>query len=324
MPHFIVDIFSETAQTIEIARLSSRVSGRSKEEVLAIAESFYKDYHMPVDKECFAVVMREFGRLIPQEYQPEYYRQKISEYGSAAVWADSLFAQSVFADHQRIKELGEDYHDVLLNDPASQFYLNMQNWALPYLHRAREINRVLKLDYRDYMRGQMDFADYNAANGKGKGRTVYYPDANLTLRVSYGHVRGYSPSDGIYFTPVSTLTGIIQKDNPEIYDYNIPQKLREIYAARDFGRWTDSNGEVPVCFLATNHTTGGNSGSPVINAEGNLIGINFDRVWEGTMSDIDFDPEFCRNISLDIRYVLFVIDKFADADHLLEEMTFVD
>ena len=324
MPHFIVDIFSETAQTIEIARLSSRVSGRSKEEVLAIAESFYKDYHMPVDKECFAVVMREFGRLIPQEYQPEYYRQKISEYGSAAVWADSLFAQSVFADHQRIKELGEDYHDVLLNDPASQFYLNMQNWALPYLHRAREINRVLKLDYRDYMRGQMDFADYNATIGKGKGRTVYYPDANLTLRVSYGHVRGYSPSDGIYFTPVSTLTGIIQKDNPEIYDYNIPQKLREIYAARDFGRWTDSNGEVPVCFLATNHTTGGNSGSPVINAEGNLIGINFDRVWEGTMSDIDFDPEFCRNISLDIRYVLFVIDKFADADHLLEEMTFVD
>ena len=115
----------------------------------------------------------------------------------------------------------------------------------------------------------------------------------------------------------------MEKDNPNVFDYNIPQKLRDIYAARDFGRWTDANEEVPVCFIATNHTTGGNSGSPVIDRHGNLIGINFDRVWEGTMSDIVFDPDFCRNISLDIRYVLFIIDKVAGAHHLLDEMTFV-
>jgi hypothetical protein len=116
----------------------------------------------------------------------------------------------------------------------------------------------------------------------------------------------------------------MEKDNPDIFDYNIPQRLRDIYAAKDYGRWADATGEVPVCFIATNHTTGGNSGSPVINANGDLIGLNFDRVWEGTMSDIVFDPEICRNISLDVRYVLFVIDKVADADHLLTEMTFVD
>ena len=116
----------------------------------------------------------------------------------------------------------------------------------------------------------------------------------------------------------------MEKDNPEIFDYNIPQRLRDLYAAKDYGRWADESGEVPVCFIATNHTTGGNSGSPVINADGNLIGLNFDRVWEGTMSDIVFDPEICRNISLDIRYVLFIIDKVADADHLIEEMTLVD
>jgi hypothetical protein len=116
----------------------------------------------------------------------------------------------------------------------------------------------------------------------------------------------------------------MEKDNPEIFDYNIPQRLRDIYVQKDYGQWADATGEVPVCFIATNHTTGGNSGSPVINAEGDLIGLNFDRVWEGTMSDIVFDPDICRNISLDVRYVLFIIDKVADADHLLEEMTFVE
>ena len=116
----------------------------------------------------------------------------------------------------------------------------------------------------------------------------------------------------------------MEKDNPEIFDYNIPQRLRDIYESKDYGRWTDKNGEVPVCFIATNHTTGGNSGSPVINANGELIGLNFDRVWEGTMSDIVFDPEICRNISLDIRYVLFILDKAAGATHLIEEMTLVE
>ena len=228
---------------------------------------------------------------------------------------EELFEESVFADHAKMKALGEDYHDVLLNDPASQFYLHMQSWALPHLNKARAINRELQLAYRTYMRGQIDFAP---------DRTVYYPDANLTLRVSYGHIKGYNPADGVYYEPSSTLTGIIEKDNPEIFDYDIPQNLRDIYAEKDFGRWADENGEVPVCFIATNHTTGGNSGSPIIDKDGNLIGINFDRVWEGTMSDIVFDPEICRNISLDVRYLLFVIDKVADADHLIEEMTLVE
>ena len=116
----------------------------------------------------------------------------------------------------------------------------------------------------------------------------------------------------------------MEKDNPEIFDYNIPQRLRDIYATKDYGRWADASGEVPVCFIATNHTTGGNSGSPVINADGNLIGLNFDRVWEGTMSDIVFDPEICRNIALDVRYVLFTIEKIGGAGYLLDEMTFTE
>lgn len=313
--HFIVDIFSETAQTIEISRLARQVSGHNLETVKNISRSFFKDYYMPIDKECFVALMKEFGNMIPADHQPKFYKEQIQKHGTVEGWADYLFANSVFADAAKMESLGEDYHDILIHDPASIYYIEMQNWALPHLNKARALNRDLQLLYRTYMRGQMDFAP---------DRTVYYPDANLTLRVSYGHIKGYSPYDGAYYHPSSTLKGIIEKDNPEIFDYNIPQKLRDIYHNRDFGRWVDERGEVPVCFIATNHTTGGNSGSPVINAEGNLIGINFDRVWEGTMSDIDFDLDFCRNISLDIRYVLFTIEKIGGASYLFKEMTFVD
>ena len=134
--------------------------------------------------------------------------------------------------------------------------------------------------------------------------------------IAYGNVKGYSPADAIYYEPISTLKGIIEKDNPDIFDYNIPQKLRDIYAQ-------GGHENQPICFLATNHTTGGNSGSPVLDANGNLIGINFDRVWEGKMSDIAYDPEICRNISIDVRYVLFNIEYIGGAGYLLKEMEFV-
>lgn len=154
--------------------------------------------------------------------------------------------------------------------------------------------------------------------------SVFFPDANLTLRVAYGHVKGFAPSDGVYYKPYSTIEGIMQKENPDIYDYVVEPRLKELYDKKDYGRYANSVGELPVGFLATNHTTGGNSGSPVLNADGRLVGINFDRCWEGTMSDLIFDPNYCRNISLDIRYCLFIIDKFAGASHLIDEMTIVE
>ncbi len=151
----------------------------------------------------------------------------------------------------------------------------------------------------------------------------YFPDANSTLRVTYGQVRGYSPRDAVYYDPVSYLDGVIEKYVPGDYEFDVPQKLIDLYEAKDFGQYTDKNGKVPVCFLGTNHTTGGNSGSPAIDAHGNLIGLNFDRVWEGTMSDMNYDPEICRNIMVDARYILFIIDKYAGAKHLIDEMKLV-
>ncbi|WP_158840952.1 S46 family peptidase [Polaribacter sp. L3A8] len=153
--------------------------------------------------------------------------------------------------------------------------------------------------------------------------TRYFPDANSTLRVTYGQVRGYSPKDAVYYNPVSYLDGVIEKYIPGDYEFDVPEKLRELHKTKDYGQYADKNGKVPVCFLGTNHTTGGNSGSPAIDAEGNLIGLNFDRVWEGTMSDMNYDPEICRNIMVDVRYVLFIVDKYAGATHLIDEMTLV-
>lgn len=173
-----------------------------------------------------------------------------------------------------------------------------------------EINNLQKV----YMKGLMEIAAENKKN--------IYPDANFTLRVTYGKVEGYEPRDGIAYKYYTTLDGVAEKYDSTNYDFNVPQRLLELHKKKDYGNYA-TNGKIIPCFLASNHTTGGNSGSPVLNGKGQLIGINFDRVWEGTMSDIMFDPEKCRNITLDIRYVLFIVDKFAGAKWLIEEMNLV-
>ena len=332
---YTTDYYNETVRAVEISNLAMSIARLylvghedlvtfDSEKAAEIMARFYKDYYLPIDKECFVALMNEFDKNMSEEFKPQYFKDRLAQFGSIEAWAEHMFSESIFADPARAAALtssdniAEDMQDVL-NDPATEFLNEFLKWyysdILPVTER---LNQDLQLAYRDYMRGQMVYCRTQRVP------KAFYPDANLTLRVAYGHIKGYSPADGTYYMPSSTIKGIMEKDNPEIFDYNIPQRLRDIYAQKDYGQWADATGEVPVCFIATNHTTGGNSGSPVINAEGDLIGLNFDRVWEGTMSDIVFDPDICRNISLDVRYVLFIIDKVADADHLLEEMTFVE
>ncbi len=337
---FATDYYSETARTIELANFAAGILGSFKvdketkavsfdaKKAEGIVESFYKDYHLPIDKECFVAVMTEFDKNMSAEFKPAYFKEKMKKYGSAQKWADAIFGKSIFADRAKVAKLlagagsekaAAKARKAVAADPATEFATEFAKWYAADVqpHTAR-LNQELQLAYRDYMRGQMVYCRTQRVP------KAFYPDANLTLRVAYGHIKGYSPSDAVYYKPSSTIKGIMQKDNPEIFDYNIPQRLRDIYAQKDYGRWADETGEVPVCFIATNHTTGGNSGSPVINADGDLIGLNFDRVWEGTMSDIVFDPEICRNISLDVRYVLFTIEKIGGANYLFDEMVFVD
>ena len=339
---FAADYYNETARAIELTSFAAEYAKRlekaacasspdeatqARESAKRLAAAFYKDYYMPIDKESFIALMDMFDRNIPSGFKPEYFTESMGRYGSAEAWADSLFGNSVFSDSSALTKtvaaacadgVGTDI-TLLTDDPAVEFGNEFRKWYMEGIRSVvQRLGSEITLLYRDYMKGQMEF---------NKDR-AFYPDANLTLRVAYGSVQGYSPADGTYYLPMSTIEGIMQKDNPDIFDYNIPQRLRDIYAEKDYGEWTvtDASGRltVPVCFIATNHTSGGNSGSPVINADGDLIGINFDRVWEGTMSDIVFDPDLCRNISLDIRYVLFIIDKVAGAGHLIDEMTFTD
>ena len=326
---FATDYYSETVRTVEVAnfamstaRLFKQTDSTvtfDKERAAEMSEAFYKDWYLPIDKESFVAVMNEYEKNVPAGFKPEYYKNKLASYGSIEAWADDIFTNSVFIDPAKVEALVAEDREAVMADPATEFFNEFLKWYSTDIQPVTaRLNQELQLTYRDYMRGQMTYCRTQRV------MKDFYPDANLTLRVAYGHIKGYSPADGVYYTPSSTIKGIMEKDNPDIFDYNIPQRLRDIYAEKDYGRWADASGEVPVCFIATNHTTGGNSGSPVINADGDLIGLNFDRVWEGTMSDIVFDPEICRNIALDVRYVLFTIDKIGNADYLFDEMTFTE
>ena len=311
--------YQETASQIDLPKFATGiVKGLSEapDKVAASAKSFYANYGPEMDKETFIAMMDMFEKRVPESFKPDYFKEQMNLYGTVSAWADAFFSESVFADPERVAALKKKDLAALKKDPVVRFDSAFSAWyQQAVLPEWKRLGVETNLLMRDYMRGQMMMGDGEAL----------YPDANLTLRVAYGHVEGYSPSDGVYYTPVSTVKGVMEKDNPEIFDYDIPQSLRDMYAksvAEDPAGV--GIGSVPVCFLATNHTTGGNSGSPVINADGNLIGINFDRVWEGTMSDIVFDPDYCRNISLDIRYLLFVVRELGHANHLLDEMTFVN
>ena len=274
------------------------------------------DQHSPVDEaiftECY-LYMWQHG-FAAHNYAPD-----------AATLERSLkkaYDKSVLNNPKKLEKLLSGSTDKLIDfcrnrkDPALELFDAAYTYCYSDKKRAQyneaddNIQRLMRL----YVKGQMEM--YPDSN--------FFPDANLTLRVAYGHVEGFKPKDAVYYTPYSTIDGIMEKENPEIYDYRVEPKLKELWRKKDYGQYATAKGEMPVAFIATNHTTGGNSGSPVLNADGQLIGINFDRCWEGTMSDLLFDPAYCRNISLDIRYCLFIIDKFAGARHLVDEMTLVN
>ncbi|MEE4199055.1 MAG: S46 family peptidase [Bacteroidales bacterium] len=325
------DYLWESVFPIEIVRFTSRfdhllemLETEAGEEAITneienlqqLKDRFFKDYVKDIDREIFYQLIPFYFENVSEEFQPDLTHLNFS--GDYRQWVSELYQNSVFDDEEDLNRLlrvdNLDELAELKEDPIYLFYQEFDDVYQDRIKPTRDsLNGIIQTLYRSYMQGLM----------KMQKDKILFPDANFTMRVSYGEVKGSYPRDGIKYLYYTTLDGVIEKDNPQIYDYDVPDRLTEIYQQKDFGRY-EVNGTVPVCFLATNHTTGGNSGSPVLDAEGNLVGLNFDRVWEGIMSDMIFDPQQSRNISVDIRYVLFIIDKYAGATHLIDEMTIVE
>jgi hypothetical protein len=273
------------------------------------ADAFFKDYDVATDRQTLAEMLRLYNTAgLDGKWIPDVVTFPTPVDGYERLAAD-LFAASSFTDPEKlsraIANLDTTLVKQLAEEPLSRMLEGLNQFLastiLPSLAAIQQ--ELTELD-RSWMRALMEM----------QPERLFYPDANSTFRVSFGKVAGYEAMDAVYYRPGTTLAGIMQKDNPAIHDYNVPQRLRDLHAEA---------GDVPVCFIATNHTTGGNSGSPVLNADGHLIGLNFDRAWEGVMSDYAYRPEICRNISVDIRYVLFLIDRYAGAKHLINEMELV-
>lgn len=306
---YLQEAFLRAVEILTPARYSGSLKGAELGKAL---KGFYKDYNMPTDRR----VAKRMFRIVKENCKelPSVFAEVIDKRfgGDTDAYVDYLYDNSVFADEQRAlaavasgKELKEDPAAVLSESIVG---------------KMRELSKAQK-------EGRQKYADghrlYIAGLMRMQPKKAWASDANFTIRLTYGRILPYNPADGIRYNYYTTLKGVMEKENPENpTEFTVPAKLKELYAAKDFGRYANAKGELPTCFLADCDITGGNSGSPVLNAKGSLIGLAFDGNWEAMSGDVAFEPELQRTIAVDVRYVLFVIDKFAGAGWLLDELQF--
>jgi hypothetical protein len=330
---FARDYYNEIVSRIElfsiVGQLNSLVSALAKEgesgyqkRLLQVTDNLndlFNEYNSSVDKKLFETLMEMYmkdqeDRCVSMKLKELLRHEGGNNLGNLAsiLYGAGTFTNKTFIT-ELLKKPSAEVAQAIAGSEISALYADMlKTYQTEVQGKLNEIqSRINKLQ-RTYMQAQMDVMK----------ERKFYPDANSTLRVTYGNVKSYNPRDAVQYDHYTYLDGVMEKYKPGDYEFDVPEKMRSLYTHKDYGQY-GSNGKMPVCFIAANHTTGGNSGSPALDAWGNLVGLNFDRVWEGTMSDINYDPSICRNIMVDIRYVLFIVDKFAGASHLVQEMKLV-
>lgn len=275
-----------------------------------------KDYAPEVDKKIAKVMLKEYRSLVPAKSQPAYFSLIDKKFkGDVDRFVDYLFDKSIYGSEENFDKFKtRPSVKALEQDPMILFAKSVQEEKANLNAALADFDSGYALAHKEYVKGLLAMYQ-DKAN---------FPDANFSLRLTYGQVKGYRPKDAVYYNGQTTLDGVMEKEDSTNWEFVVPSRLKALYEAKDFGRYQMPDGRMPVAFSATTHTTGGNSGSPVLNANGELIGINFDRNWEGVGGDIQYLPDYQRSIIVDIRYVLFLIDKYAGAGYLLEEMDLVE
>jgi len=280
------------------------------------ARKFYKDYNAPTDQKVAKAMFKIFDQNVDMQYQPGVFSTIETKYkDNYAKFIDDVYSKSFFTDSSSLWEFLENPSlKKLQKDPA---YIA----ATSIYSKYKELDQKLESIYAEYDKGHRLFIAGILEKNEGK---AMYPDANFTMRLTYGEVLDYYPSDAIHYDYITTLKGVMEKEDPENWEFVVHDKLKELYNEKDYGQYAMQSGQMPVAFLTTNDITGGNSGSPVINGKGELIGTAFDGNWEAMSGDIVFEPQLQRTINVDVRYTLFIIDKFAGATRLIDEMTIIE
>lgn len=321
-----------TLANIYLGYLQNAKDGRADAQYLnrlkSYLKSFYKDYDAQLDAQVTAKLLVLYGDKTPKEYLPSSFKNDFKSSNQAAILENmerfsvnsiitgrkALNGSTVYSDIDKVFSNQQALLEVLEKDP----FITLVRDLKAVYSRTTDVNFAQYQTQIDAL--QKTFMAQQMETDKDR---KFFPDANSTLRVTYGQIKGSSPRDAVSYNYQTHLKGVMEKYIPNDYEFNVPEKLINLYNAKDYGVYKDKTGDVPVNFTATNHTTGGNSGSPALDAYGNLIGLNFDRQWEGTMSDINYDPNLCRNIMVDTKYILFIIDKYADSKWLIDEMKIV-
>jgi hypothetical protein len=309
--------FNRYANALVIALRTNdmQVINNAIEDLGTVAEDFYKDYNAPTDKNVMKAMLRLYRADVPSKFHPDFYLTVDKKFkGSTDLYVDNIFAKSVFANETKLKSFLENPNlKVLENDPVYLTGSSISRVSLALAQESARFDANLATGRRLWVAALMEMTP----------EKTLYPDANFTMRLSYGTVQNYDPRDAVTYKFYTTLDGIMEKYKPGDYEFDIPEKLIDLYNAKDYGRYASLKGYMPVCFTTTNDITGGNSGSPVLNGNGELIGLAFDGNWEAMSGNIAFEPALQRTIIVDIRYVLWIMDKYAGAKHLVDEMTII-